>query len=355
MPPRPVILHKAYPPLRRLLLTELRTLLPAPTSHLRYLRHLMDYNLLGGKGLRGGLLIETFQSLISAKQPRKPFHSPPGCPAAALSCAWAIEFLQASFLVADDIMDGGRLRRGKPCWYRLPDVGTPAAINDGLVLQGMMWRLLENGLHRHPRRGEIMAAFQKAFYATTLGQFLDVQVAKKGSRTGGSLPSFTLATYRRMVRLKTAYYTVWLPFVVALSLGETRVSSQTIQQLSLLIGEFFQIQDDFLDCFGVKEKTGKTGNDIPEGKCTWLAVRFLALAKANETDRNRFYAHYGRKRSHSVSCIRKLYEKYDMPRHYFVLQNRLNRKVHQILAQIRCKTFKDTVETFWRKLLSRSK
>lgn len=53
------------------------------------------------------------------------------CQAAALG--WCIEFLQAFFLVADDLMDDSVTRRGQPCWFRLPEVKT-IAVNDRYAL-----------------------------------------------------------------------------------------------------------------------------------------------------------------------------------------------------------------------------
>lgn len=44
------------------------------------------------------------------------------------------------------------------------------------------------------------------------------------------------------------------------------------------LGEYFQVQDDYLDAFGTPEQIGKVGTDIVDNKCSWCICTALALA-----------------------------------------------------------------------------
>lgn len=41
------------------------------------------------------------------------------------------------------------------------------------------------------------------------------------------------------------------------------------RDILLPLGEYFQVQDDFLDFAGTPEQLGKAGTDIVDGKCSW--------------------------------------------------------------------------------------
>lgn len=47
------------------------------------------------------------------------------------------------------------------------------------------------------------------------------------------------------------------------------------------VGELFGIHNDFSDVFGNNQNDGKVGNDITQGKCTWLVVTALEKAQSS--------------------------------------------------------------------------
>lgn len=51
---------------------------------------------------------------------------------------------------------------------------------------------------------------------------------------------------------------------------------KTAEDILIPMGEYFQIQDDFLDCYADPETLGKIGTDILDNKCSWVINTALA-------------------------------------------------------------------------------
>ena len=81
------------------------------------------------------------------------------------------------------------------------------------------------------------------------------------------------------------------------------------------MGEYFQVQDDYLDCYADAETLGKIGTDIQDNKCGWLVVN--ALANANAEQVAILKAHYGKHNDESVAIIKQLYRDMNIEKLFF--------------------------------------
>jgi geranylgeranyl diphosphate synthase, type I len=179
--------------------------------------------------------------------------------------AAALELLQASALVHDDVMDDSDLRRGQPSvhkrfagWHAATGrSGSAERFGAGAaILVGDLLLAWTNELFRDSgfapdvlRRGApVFAAMQTELAA---GQFLDL-LSQADACT-------SVADAVRVITYKTTKYSTERPL-----------------QLGSPLGIAFQLRDDLLGVFGDPARTGKPAcGDIAEGKRTVL----LALAR----------------------------------------------------------------------------
>jgi farnesyl diphosphate synthase len=224
---------------------------------------------------------------------------------------WAIEWLQAFFLVADDIMDGSITRRGQPCWYKLPAVGS-TAINDSFLLQAHMYKLLAVYFRRHAAYTQLLELFTETTWQTELGQLLDLTSQPAPAVGPIDLDRFTLERYRGIVKYKTAFYSFYLPVACGLILAGVAddATLAAARDITLVMGEYFQVQDDYLDAYADAETLGKVGTDIQDNKCSWLVVQ--ALARASPEQVAVLKANYGKHDDAAVATVKALYRDLDL-------------------------------------------
>ncbi|KAF3985464.1 hypothetical protein FT663_05052 [Candidozyma haemuli var. vulneris] len=307
------------------------------------------YNTPGGKLNRGLSVIDTYCILknvkiddLSAEEYKK-----------VAILGWAIELLQAYFLVADDMMDQSKTRRGQPCWYLNPGVGN-IAINDSFMLEGAIYMLLKKHFRQEAYYVDLLDLFHEVTFQTELGQLLDLVTADEEHV---DLSKFSLEKHSFIVIFKTAYYSFYLPVALALFMCGVTSEKDLQQAKDILIplGEYFQIQDDYLDCFGTPEQIGKIGTDIKDNKCSWVVNQ--ALLKANADQRKLLDENYGKKDDESEARVKKLFNELEISKLYHEYEEdvvgRLRKQIDNLDESRGLK--KDVLTAFLGKVYKRSK
>lgn len=309
----------------------------------------LNCNTPGGKLNRGLSVIDTYCILnnttandLSSKEYSK-----------VAVLGWCVELLQAYFLVADDMMDHSQTRRGKPCWYLNEGVGN-IAINDSFMLEGALYVLLKKHFRNEKYYVDLLDLFHEVTFQTELGQLIDLITADEEIV---DLDKFSSSKHSFIVIYKTAYYSFYLPVTIAMFMSGINSEEDLKQVHDILIplGEYFQVQDDFLDCFGTPEQIGKIGTDIKDNKCSWVVNQALLLA--NEEQRKLLDNNYGKKDDESEQRCKQLFKDLNIEKIYFDYEENIGVKLRKQIEQIDESRGlkKEVVTSFLDKVYKRSK
>lgn len=199
---------------------------------------------------------------------------------ALVTAVSALEFVQASALIHDDVIDRSDTRRGAPAAHRrFADLhhgqgwrGDPAAFGTAAaILLGdlcLVWS--DELLHGAGLPPETVARARPVFdqmrTEVTVGQYLDVHTQATGDTS--------VARASSVARLKSAKYTVERPLLFGAALADApKTLADAYSAYGLPLGEAFQLRDDLLGVFGDPAVTGKpAGDDLREGKRTYLVA-----------------------------------------------------------------------------------
>ncbi|KAL8685077.1 MAG: hypothetical protein Q9218_007988, partial [Villophora microphyllina] len=276
-----------------------------PEDALKWYQDSLNHNTVGGKCNRGMSVVDTTSLLLSRSlNPSELFRS--------ATLGWLTELLQAFFLVSDDIMDASHTRRGAPCWYKYPKVGM-IAINDAFMLESSIYILLKKHFHAHLDYAKFLELFHTTTFQTEIGQLCDLLTAPEDHV---DLSLFSKEKHSFIVIYKTAYYSFYLPVALALHYLSLATPKNLKQSHDILIplGEYFQVQDDYLDAYGAPEVIGKIGTDIQDNKCSWLINQ--ALERASPEQRKVLDECYGRKDGEKEKRVKEVYEELGLEKVY---------------------------------------
>jgi geranylgeranyl diphosphate synthase type I len=203
----------------------------------------------------------------------------------------ALELVQASALIHDDVMDDSDTRRGEPAVHRqsasvhrragwLGDAdayGTATAILVGDLCLVWSDELLHSGGLDAVTLARARPVFDEMRTEVTVGQYLDMHAQATGDTS--------LARAGLIARFKSAKYTVERPLLLGAAVAAAPPAiTRAYSDYGLPLGEAFQLRDDILGVFGDPAVTGKpAGDDLREGKRTYLVA--AAFDSADEAGR----------------------------------------------------------------------
>lgn len=191
-------------------------------------------------------------------------------------------------------------------------------------------------------------------FQTEIGQLMDLITAPEDKV---NLSNFSLAKYSFIVIFKTAYYSFYLPVALALYMANlaTPDNLKAARDVLIPLGEYFQVQDDFLDCYGDPAHIGKIGTDIMDNKCSWLVNK--ALETITPEQREVLEKNYGRKDSECEKKIKELYKELDLESLYRKFEGDAVKNIRAKIAAVdESQGLKrDVLENFLKKVEGRSR
>jgi octaprenyl-diphosphate synthase len=168
--------------------------------------------------------------------------------------AAVIETVHLATLVHDDIMDEADIRRNRPTVAKIHGNSTAVLLGDALFSHAVY-------LATQFSTSEVSERVAIAMRNVCTGEIL--QTMQRGD------PDISLATYRRIIDLKTAELFQVACFLGARLADRSEAYVQAVGKFGRHLGIAYQIYDDLTDLVGSEEKVGKTlGTDIATGKPT---------------------------------------------------------------------------------------
>ncbi|MGA9840378.1 MAG: polyprenyl synthetase family protein [Thermoplasmata archaeon] len=254
----------------------------APASVRPYLDVNREFTLRGGKRFRAILLLAGYH-IATNRAPRP-----------VLGAAAALEHFQSWMLIHDDIIDHSEERRGGPTVHRSmanthrrerregssEEYGMGIGITLGDLEEPFTVEAILSTPVPPAARLAALGEYVRMTRLTAYGQLLDI---RNGTLDAASV---TEEDVLNVHRLKSAVYTVASPLQIGALLGGMRPARLAdVDAIGTDLGIAFQLRDDVLGAGFDADESGKSLNDLTEGKRTLLVVR--AWAESNEADRAR--------------------------------------------------------------------
>nr|QAX24806.1 farnesyl diphosphate synthase 1 [Matsumurasca onukii] len=269
----------------------------------KWCEKMLKYNMSGSSNLRGLAVSQSYRILAPAAE------QTPQNLRLAYIMGWCLELLHTSLVLTQDLIDQADERRGKPCWYRQ----NPRQAPDGAprIMEYAIYKLLKKYFRNKDYYVDAMELFHTVGEKAMLGKILDME-----TRGDPTLSMFDMTLYSTISKYRSAYHTFKLPVALALYMAGIRDTEMHRQArtIQLEMGNFYQAQSDFFNCYGGGQWNMKPGHDIADGRCTWLIV--VALQRASPAQKLALIDSYGKREEEKINRVKEIYGEIGIPQTY---------------------------------------
>lgn len=185
----------------------------------------------------------------------------------AMPAAIALETYHNCTLLHDDLMDKADVRRGRPTVHRRWDENTAVLSGDTMLVMAFRHAMQTDCR----RKDELLQLFARTMQEICEGQQYDVNFETRDD--------VRVEEYIEMIRLKTSVLLACALKMGAIAADAPESDADILYRFGEKLGLAFQLQDDYLDCYGDTAVFGKRiGGDILCGKKTFLLTTALQRA-----------------------------------------------------------------------------
>jgi geranylgeranyl diphosphate synthase type II len=182
----------------------------------------------------------------------------------AWHAATAIELFHNFTLIHDDIMDKAPLRRGRQTVHTKYNDSTALLAGDVMMVKA--YEYLNKTSSKY--LSKVLSLFNKTAIEVCEGQQMDMDYQSQNN--------VSMNDYLQMIELKTSVALAASLKIGGLLGGGGERNQNLLYEFGKKLGIAFQVQDDYLDAFGDKNKTGKqVGGDILANKKTFLLIHAM--------------------------------------------------------------------------------
>ena len=222
----------------------------------------------------------------------------------AMPAALAVETYHNHTLLHDDLMDKADVRRGRPTVHRRWDENTAVLSGDTMLIMAFRHALQTDCR----RKDELLKLFARTMQEICEGQQYDMNFETRDD--------VQVEEYIEMIRLKTSVLLACALKMGAIVADAPESDADMLYSFGEKLGLAFQLQDDYLDCYGDTEVFGKRiGGDILCGKKTFLLT--TALQNCTAADRDSLLKALddcNMPAEEKISLVLGIYERLEIPR-----------------------------------------